>query len=76
MNLWQNHIFAQSLRGRAVDVLPSLERLSSLTEERIEDLVEGVPEGWRQWVDRVKRHVLELQESVEQLEIELRRCVV
>lgn len=69
------HLFVSVLRRNPPDFRPFVDRLSSLSESNISDILDAVPYGDGSWNDRVREHLRSIVTNRGRLEVEFARCM-
>lgn len=72
----RDHLFTRSLRSRNPDWKPFIAALRRLTRKRLKQLVDNLPEEWRNSAERICVHLLAVKKNLAKLELELQRSLL
>jgi hypothetical protein len=73
--LGPKHLFYSSLRAAEIDWEPFLTDLAGLSDDRLDWLEGCMPEAWRPWTARVRRHLVAAKMHLSEFAWELRRSL-
>jgi len=71
----EKHVFLPSLRGKAVDFKPFIDKVRSLSAARLDEILDAIPFGDGQWNAKVREHMMSIVANADKLEIEFARCI-
>jgi hypothetical protein len=69
------HLFYAALRKVRVDWQDVVSSLDGLTAERLDYLIQGLPDGWLRWADRIHEHILAVVAHKSEFELEILRSL-
>lgn len=70
------HLFYRALKGKSHDFKPFINRVASLSQERIDEILKAIPFGNGRWNDRIREHFRSIVENAAKLEIEFARSLI
>ncbi len=71
----EKHVFRPSLRGKAVDFKPFIDKVRLLSAARLDEILDAIPFGDGQWNAKVREHLMSIVANADKLEIEFARCI-
>jgi hypothetical protein len=66
------HLFYNALRGKDIEWQPFLNALGGVTDARLDELTNWLPQPWQRWGTRVCEHFVSVREHLTEFEWELR----
>lgn len=72
------HLFYSELvrKKRELDWKPVIQSVAGITGDRIDEMIEGLPQDWLEYAPRVRAHLLEVAKNAHKFELELQRSLV
>jgi len=72
----KRHLFCRALKGKEVDFKPFINKVSSLSIDRIDEILDAVPFGNGRWNASIREHFRSVIENAAKLEIEFARSLL
>ncbi len=72
----QKHLFYRALKGKGVDFKPFIQRVNTLSEQRLQEMLDAIPFGGGRWDVKIREHFKSIAENAAKLEIEFARSLI